>query len=110
MSSITDISQSGTYSPAVRQAGAVGHHPLYTRRVADETHSPEITVRPADSVDISALARKLGLITSGDQPQQAYRADLVDRVKSQIANGTYETPEKLDAAAEKLANELDVTG
>ena len=49
MSSITDIITSGTYSPAVRQAGAVGHHHAHTRRTGDEAQSPEITVRPADS-------------------------------------------------------------
>src|SRR5262249_46244555 len=100
-------STSGAYSPAVRQAGAAHHH-THARRAGSDGQSPEITVRPSDSVDISALARKLGLITT-DQPQQAYRADLVDRVKNEIAQGTYETPDKLDIAADRLASDLDVT-
>jgi negative regulator of flagellin synthesis FlgM len=35
------------------------------------------------------------------------RADLVARVRREIAAGTYDTPEKLDAALERLLDRLE---
>jgi negative regulator of flagellin synthesis FlgM len=34
------------------------------------------------------------------------RHDLVDRIRAQIADGTYETPEKLNAAVDRLLDEI----
>jgi negative regulator of flagellin synthesis FlgM len=34
------------------------------------------------------------------------RSDLVARVRGEIAAGTYETPEKLDAALERLLDQI----
>ncbi len=36
----------------------------------------------------------------------AIRQDRVDAIRTQIAQGTYETPDKLDAALENLLNEI----
>lgn len=36
------------------------------------------------------------------------RAELVARIKAQIADGTYETPERLDIAVDRLMEELFV--
>jgi len=109
MNTVTDFSTSGTYSPSFRPAGRVAGVNAQSRPAVENGHTPEIHVRGADSVDISALARKLGLITT-DRPQQPFRAELVERIKAQIEQGTYDTPEKFEAAFEKLTNELDVTG
>jgi negative regulator of flagellin synthesis FlgM len=38
------------------------------------------------------------------------RRDLVERLKLEIAAGTYETPEKIDRLAERLLGELEETG
>ncbi len=35
------------------------------------------------------------------------RRDLVERVKAEIADGAYETPEKLQIAAERMLDELE---
>ncbi|MBK9188306.1 MAG: flagellar biosynthesis anti-sigma factor FlgM [Phycisphaerales bacterium] len=59
-------------------------------------------VRGQDKVEVSELASYLSKLR--DMP--AVRQDLVDRVKSEIAGGTYLTPEKLDAALAELAREL----
>ncbi|MEM8946943.1 MAG: flagellar biosynthesis anti-sigma factor FlgM [Planctomycetota bacterium] len=56
---------------------------------------------PADQVDISAAGEAAAQAAEG-----GVRADLVARVRSEIAAGTYETPEKLDAALDGLLNEL----
>jgi hypothetical protein len=39
--------------------------------------------------------------------ESAIRTDLVERVRREIAEGTYETPEKLDIALERLLNRLE---
>ncbi len=56
---------------------------------------------PTDQVDISPAGEAAAQAAEG-----TVRADLVARVRSEIANGTYETPEKLDAALDGLLNEL----
>jgi hypothetical protein len=43
---------------------------------------------------------------SGDDEEGGFRADLVARVRKEIAAGTYETPEKLQAALERLLAKL----
>jgi cytidylate kinase len=40
----------------------------------------------------------------------AYRQALVDRVRLQIANGTYETQARFDALLERLARDLGCSG
>jgi negative regulator of flagellin synthesis FlgM len=70
-------------------------------------HRGQASARPAatggvDSVDISAAAEAAARAAeSGD-----VRQDLVNNIRSQIAAGTYETPAKLDAALERLLDEL----
>ena len=56
----------------------------------------------SDVVEIttaSALAAKVHQVPE-------VRADLVARVKNEIEAGTYETPERLDAAVEKLLEDV----
>jgi negative regulator of flagellin synthesis FlgM len=56
----------------------------------------------ADEVNISEAARLV------EQVQQApdIRADRVEAVRQQIADGTYETSDKLNAAVERLLDEI----
>jgi negative regulator of flagellin synthesis FlgM len=56
----------------------------------------------ADSVDISAAAE--AAIRASESGE--IRHQLVNQIRSQIAAGTYETPAKLDAAIERLLNEI----
>ncbi len=67
------------------------------------TKSSHSTAGPSDQLDISPAAAEAAdhVAQSGD-----IRADLVARVRSEIANGTYETAEKLDSALDGLLNEL----
>ena len=55
-----------------------------------------------DRVDFSASAQMLSKLTA----QPDVRQNLVDQVRTQIANGSYETPEKLDAALDAMFKEL----
>ncbi len=57
---------------------------------------------PADQVDISAAAEAaINATETGES-----RAELVARVRGEIADGSYETPEKLDAALDRLLDEI----
>lgn len=57
--------------------------------------------QPADTVEISSQA----LMASKIADLPATRADLVARVRAEIQAGTYETPEKLDIAIQRLMEE-----
>jgi negative regulator of flagellin synthesis FlgM len=58
--------------------------------------------RAVDQVDISAAAEA----ASRAAETNGIRTDLVNHIRSQIAAGTYETPAKLDAALERLFDEM----
>ena len=91
MSDIAPISRAG--------AATLQHHST-VQRVAQQTETS--TYRPADSVEFSDAARFLAKIA--ELPD--IRTDLVDRVKSEIAAGTYETEDKIDATINALSEDL----
>ena len=70
-------------------------------RAAQPMTRPE-AAQIADEVNISEAARLV------EQVQQVpdIRADRVEAVRQQIAAGTYETAEKLNAAVERLLDEI----
>lgn len=74
--------------------------PHYNRNNAPQ--GPSNTAAPSDQLDISAAA----LEAIEAQETGEIRADLVARVRNEIASGTYETAEKLDAALDKLLDEI----
>ena len=76
--------------------------PYASRSNAARPHFP--TNGPADQLDISAAAQ--AAIDAFDQANDTVRTDLVARVKSEIAAGTYETAAKLDTALEGLLDDL----
>ncbi|MCC5828399.1 MAG: hypothetical protein JJU36_03030 [Phycisphaeraceae bacterium] len=57
---------------------------------------------PVDRADLS----EEGLNRSRGESQGTIRFDLVGRVRAEIAEGRYETPEKLDAAIDRLLADL----
>lgn len=56
-----------------------------------------------DEVEISELARLLGQA----QLLPEIRADKVESIKAQIADGTYDTEDKMDRAIDMLLEDLD---
>jgi negative regulator of flagellin synthesis FlgM len=64
--------------------------------------TPASGAQAADEVNISPAAEAaIGGADGGDS-----RADLVARVRSEIASGTYETPDKMAIAIDSLFNEI----
>ena len=66
--------------------------------VAEKT-APDMT---ADQVDISETGQLLSTLTPGAD----IRADKVAEVREAIQNGTYETPEKIEATVDRLLEVL----
>jgi len=59
-----------------------------------------------DTVSFSAEALRLSDIAQTNAGSTKMRFDLVNRIKSEIAAGTYDTPEKMDIAMERMANRI----
>lgn len=90
MSDITPIGRSHAAALPRRAAGV------------PEPVSPAPRTGPTDSVELSNTARLLSKLS--ELPD--IRKDLVDRVRGEIAAGTYDTPEKVDAILDKIAEDL----
>jgi len=59
-----------------------------------------------DSVSFSEEALRLGDVTKTNTESTRIRFDLVNRIKAEIAAGTYDTPEKMDIAMERMATRI----
>lgn len=57
-----------------------------------------------DVVEISAVAHKFERMAD---KKEEIRYDLVDRIRQQIADGSYESEQRLTDATERLLSELD---
>lgn len=78
--------------------GPQGLQGPHWNRPAAPTASPQA----ADQVDISAAAE--AAMSAGEAGD--FRADLVARVRSEIAAGTYETTAKVASAVDRLLDEM----
>ena len=92
MTDINAIQPTGTAKPidAVAQAAQAG------------ASRPVEAPVPKDVVEISEIARLAAQI----QEIPDVRAELVEAVKAQIVAGTYETPERIEIAVQRLTDEL----
>lgn len=90
MADIGPVSQS--------HAAALDNRSAAFNRRAASTSTPS---RGADSVELSNAAQLLSKVA--ELPD--IREDLVNQVKAEIAAGTYETDEKIDAAIDGLISE-----
>ena len=75
---------------------------LPSGRLERAATAPADVSRGSDQIELSDTAKILAKLA--DLPE--VREDLVARVRAEIAEGKYETPEKLDAAIEGLAQDL----
>jgi len=66
------------------------------------TATPSPVSRGSDKLELSGTSRILAKLN--DLPE--VRLDLVGRIRAEIAEGTYETDDKIDAAVEGLAQDL----
>ena len=87
--------------PPISRAGLAGLTPL--QRASYRSTAVNGSVRSSDSVEFSKTAQLLSKLAELPDVRQ----ELVDRVRSQIADGSYETDDKLDAALNGLIEDLD---
>ena len=59
-----------------------------------------------DSVSFSEEALRLSDVVKPNTESTKIRFDLVNRIKAEITAGTYDTPEKMDIALERMANRI----
>lgn len=60
--------------------------------------------RGEDRVEMSDMAKYLSKL----RQMPEVRDELVNRVRSELASGTYETPDKIDGAVDGLAEDLGI--
>lgn len=85
------------------EAGSAGR--LASTQPTPEREDVRATARPRrgdDRVEVSDAARFLAKMNA--MPE--VRTDLINEVRSQIADGTYDTPEKMDLAIDSMIEEL----
>jgi len=69
---------------------------------ARQTEAKPTVRRGDDRVEVSDMARLLNRLRGED-----YRPDLVARVRGEIEQGVYESPDKIDAAVESALDDLN---
>jgi len=79
---------------SIQQAAAVNP--------AAPTQAAAPAAQASDVVEISTIAQLAAKI----QELPPIRTELVERVKAEIAAGTYDTPERMDIALNRLMDEL----
>ena len=79
--------------------GAQGPHFNRSQGPSQTTKSPQVV---SDQLDISPAAE--AAIQAAESPN--FRTDLVTRIRSEIAAGTYDSTERLAAAVDGLLDEV----
>ena len=71
-------------------------------RATGPVNASQAAAPAGDQLDLSPEAQDILQASSTSAASSEIRADKVASIKAAIADGTYETPEKLDAALDKL--------
>lgn len=88
-----NISPIGSGTPITRLQGS--------KATNSTQRSQDVSTTSSDTVEISDVARYLGEI----KRMPEIRQDKVDTARQALANGTLDTPEKLDAAVGRMLDE-----
>jgi anti-sigma28 factor (negative regulator of flagellin synthesis) len=88
--------------PSLSPTGAAASLGPIARAPAREEAAPSRPQRAQDSVEFSPRAQLLSRLAELPDVRQG----LIDRVRAEIASGTYETPDKIDALLEDLNQDL----
>lgn len=99
-----DISNS-QYTHKAHSVSAPHFRGTALKSLPEAGQTTQTTLR--DEVNLSAEAQKLSETAPTESTSSAApRLDLINRIRSEILAGTYETPEKLDAALDKMLESL----
>lgn len=84
----------------IRRTTTVQNTNAVNLQKSSKTTAPQTgTAIPVDQLDISAEAQRI-------QANGGIRTDRVEDLRAQIAQGQYETPEKIESAVERMLDEL----
>lgn len=95
----------GPYRVSTTQANQ-GPQRNQPQKPADASPKPSAT--PTDQLDLSQAASSVNRLDASSQVAGGgeIRIDRVAEIRRQIADGSYETPEKLDAALDRLLDQF----
>ena len=100
---MTDIGPIGGGASA---HGVTRPHPEAEARAAETRAGDRAQTRSArrgaDRVEVSSIARELSRM------QEPVRQDLIDRVRTEIESGSYETEARFDRAITRMLGDLDL--
>lgn len=95
----------GPYRVSTTQATS-GPQRSQPQKPADQASSSQSTAtNPVDQLDLSSNVNRLNATTQIAGGGEI-RIDRVAEIRRQIAEGNYETPEKLDAALDRMLDQL----
>lgn len=97
-----EISNSFNVSGVQAFRGASRDVATNANSIATETNS----LAPVDQLDLSPEAQALGQAIGADQPSSDIRTDKVAALRRAIAEGTYDTPEKMSLALDRLLDQI----
>ena len=104
--SSVDSSSAGEAFMDITGPGSVGGpgpiRPSDVHAAGDVAPTPQGIEIPADEVEFSAAAQMLERLSADPQVREAR----LQEIQAQIAAGTYETPEKLEAAIMRMLSEI----
>lgn len=81
--------------------GAISANEARARK-AEQIESTEVALtREADAVEISPFARYVAMAR-----ENPVREDLIESIRQQIADGTYDTDDKFDRAFDEMLSDL----
>ena len=69
-----------------------------------ESATPAASLK--DTISFSEEALRLSEVNKTNSESTRIRFDLVNRIKAEIAAGTYDTPDKMDIALERMASRI----
>jgi len=72
----------------------------------EQSNTGSTTTALKDSVSFSEESLRLSDLARVNTESPRIRFDLVNRIKSEIAAGTYDTPDKMDIALERMASRI----
>lgn len=87
---------------SVNRAGRVSHGSSTRSSAGDLGHVPGRD-RGEDRVDFSSSVQHMVELKNGGP----VRMELVNRIRAEIAEGSYDTPEKLEQAIDELLSDLE---
>ncbi len=82
-----------------------GTHRMSTAKEIQPTTTQSAPLQ--DDVKFSAEALDLGNVQQAESSSAGVRFELVNRIKAEIAAGTYDTPDKMDIALDRMIGRMN---